>query len=135
MDIPPMEISSQSLSFNKPVTASTNPNPRWRDAGSVNNGEWVGHYWNPANDDQTPWVEIDLEKPEKISKAILFESGKAINAFEIQYLKDNVWETAYVGNSVENGKPIALPEITTQKVRLVLNEFSSVPGIYEFIIL
>lgn len=135
MDIPSMEIFPQSLSFNKPVTASTNPNPRWRDAGSVNNGEWVGHYWNPANDDQTPWVEIDLEKPEEISKVILFESGKAITAFEIQYLKDDGWETAYAGNSVENAKPIDLPGITTRKVRLVLNEFSSVPGIYEFIIL
>ncbi len=135
MDIPSMEIFPQSLSFNKPVTASTNPNPHWRDASSVNNGEWVGHYWNPANDDQTPWVEIDLEKPEEISKVILFESGKAITAFEIQYLKDDVWETAYAGNSVENAKPIDLPGITTQKVRLVLNGFSSVPGIYEFIIL
>ena len=135
MDIPPMEIFPQSLSYNKPVTASTNPNPRWRDAGSVNNGEWVGHYWNPANDDQSPWVEIDLEKPEKISKVILFESGKAITAFEIQYLNDDVWETAYSGNSVENAKPIDLSGVTAQKVRLVLKEFSSVPGIYEFIIL
>jgi alpha-L-fucosidase len=135
MDISPTKISSQSLSFNKPVTASTNPNPHWRDASSVNNGEWVGHYWNPANDDQTPWVEIDLETPEKISKVILFESGKAIEKFEIQYMKNDVWVTVYAGNSVENGKPLALPVIVAQKVRLVLNEFSSVPGIYEFMIL
>jgi alpha-L-fucosidase len=135
MDIPPMEAYPQSLSYNKPVTASTNPSPRWRDAGSVNNGEWVGHYWAPAENDQLPWVEIDLENPEKISKVILFESGKAISAFEIQYLKDDVWEKAYAGNAIENGQPITLPEITTQKVRLVLNDFSSLPGIYEFIIL
>jgi alpha-L-fucosidase len=135
MDIPPMEIPAQSLSFNKPVKASTIPNPDWRGATSVNNGDWVGHYWTPANEDKTPWVEIDLEKPEKISKFILFESGEAIHEFMIQYLKDDVWETAYTGNSVENGKPVALPEITAQKVRLVLVEFSSVPGIYELIIL
>jgi alpha-L-fucosidase len=135
MDILPMEIFSQSLSFNKPVTASTNPSPRWRDAGSVNNGEWVGHYWKPADDDQTPWVEINLEKPEAISNIILYESGQAIEAFEIQYLKGEVWETAYTGKSVENGNPIDLPGVTAQKVRLVLKAFSSVPGIYEFIIL
>lgn len=135
MDIPPMETFPQSLSFNKPVTASTNPNPRWRDAASVNNGEWSGHYWNPANDDQAPWVEIDLQKPEEISKVVLFESGKTINAFELQYLKDDVWVTAFAGNSFENGEPIELPVIMAQKVRLVLKEFSSVPGIYEFIIL
>ena len=135
MDIPPMEIPSQSLSFNRPVKASTNPNPHWRDAGSVNNGDWVGHSWAPADEDKMPWVEIDLEGPEEVSQVIIFESGKAIESFEIQYLKDDVWVTAYTGNSVENGKPIDLPVITAQKVRLVLNEFSSVPGIYEFIIL
>ncbi len=135
MDITPMEVFAQSLSYDKPVTASTNPDPHWRDAGSVNNGEWVGHYWTPAKDDRSPWVEIDLEKPEKISKAIVFESGKAIKAFEIHYLEDDVWKTAYQGTSPENGNPINLPEMTAQKVRLVLKEFSSVPGIYEFIIL
>lgn len=135
MDISPLEIPSQSLSFGKPVKASTNPNPRWRDAGSVNNGDWVGHFWTPAEDDQKPWVEIDLEKPEKVSKFILFESGKAIEKYKIQYLKDDVWETAYTGNSVENAKPIDIPEFTAQKLRLVLDEFSSIPGIYELIIL
>lgn len=135
MDITPMEVFAQSLSYDKPVTASTNPDPHWRDAGSVNNGEWVGHYWTPAKDDRSPWVEIDLEKPEKISKAIVFESGKAIKAFEIHYLEDDVWKTAYQGTSPENGNPINLREMTAQKVRLVLKEFSSVPGIYEFIIL
>jgi hypothetical protein len=71
----------------------------------------------------------------KISKVILFERGKAITSFEILYLKNDVWETAYTGNAIENGKPIELHGITAQKVRLVLNEYSSVPGIYEFTIL
>ncbi|HPF04036.1 MAG TPA: alpha-L-fucosidase [Bacteroidales bacterium] len=36
MDIPPMEIPAQSLSYNKPVKASANPDPRWRGSNSVN---------------------------------------------------------------------------------------------------
>jgi alpha-L-fucosidase len=97
--------------------------------------DWVGHYWTPAKDDKLPWVEIDLEQPEKISKAILFESGQAVKAFEIQYLKGDSWKTVYTGNSVENGEPIELPDFTAQKVRLVLTGFSAVPGIYEVIFL
>ncbi|MBN2632387.1 MAG: alpha-L-fucosidase [Bacteroidales bacterium] len=135
MAIAPMEIAAQSLSYNKPVKASTNPDPRWRGANSVNNGEWVGHYWTPGTDDKTPWLEIDLEKPEKISKFILFESGQAINEFKIQYLQDDAWETAYTGKEVENGKALVFSEITAQKVRLLLTGFSSVPGIFEIIIL
>ena len=135
MNILPTEIQSESLSFNKPVKASTNPNPHWRDASSVNNGDWVGHFWSPAGDDKTPWVEIDLVNPVEISKAIIFESGKAVEAFELQYFSVNDWKTAWSGTTVSNGEIVEIPGITTQKVRLVLNKYSNTPGIYEFIIL
>jgi alpha-L-fucosidase len=135
MDIVPMEIPPQSLSFKKPVKASTNPRPRWRDAGSVNNGDWVGHYWTPAADDERPWVEIDLQKQEKISTVILFESGRSVEEFNIQIFKDESWQTVYSGTTIDNGSPISFPEVTAQKVRLVMTDYSSVPGIYEMIIL
>lgn len=135
MEIPVMTIPSQSLSFGKPVSASSNPNPHWRDAGSVNDGDWVGHFWTPAEEDEKPWVEIDLEKPEKISKCILFESGNAVEGFELQYLNDDVWETAYTGESITNGIVIPLPEITAQKIRLVVTKAVDVPGVYEIVVL
>ncbi len=135
MEIPVMEIQSQSLSYNKPVKASTNPNPHWRDAKSVNDGDWVGHFWTPAKDDKTPWVEIDLGQAEKISEVIIFESGKVVEAYEIQYLSGNKWETAHKGKTIEDGKTIKLPNVTAQNIRLVLTGFSAIPGIYEMIIL
>jgi len=134
MDIPVMEIQSQSLSYNKTAKASTNPNPHWRDVKSVNDGDWVGHFWTPAKDDKTPWVEIDLGQPEKISEVIIFESGKVVEAYEIQYLSGNKWETVHKGKTIENGKTIKLPNITAQNIRLVLTGFSATPGIYEMII-
>ena len=140
MVVEPVDVKPNSLSFQKEVTGSSNlkghwSNHQWVEIEAITNGDWSGTFWHPAKDDANPWVEIDLGKPEKISKVILFERGKAINAFEIQYLKDNVWETAYTGYEVENAEPIELYGITAQKVRLVLTEFSSVPGIYEFMIL
>ena len=135
MDITPVEIKSESLSYNKPVNASSNPNPHWRDASSVNNGDWVGHFWSPSAQDKKPWVEIDLGEPVEVSKAILFESGKAVEAFQIQYLADGNWKTAYTGTTINNGEAIEIPGITTRKIRLVVVDYSSTPGIYEFIIL
>ena len=38
MSIKPMEISSQSLTYNKKATASSNPDPHWRGITSINNG-------------------------------------------------------------------------------------------------
>jgi alpha-L-fucosidase len=71
MDIKPLDIQPQSLSYMKKVMASSNPDPEWTDIKSINNGDWVGTYWQPAKDDKVPWAEIDLGKPQKVSKAVL----------------------------------------------------------------
>jgi hypothetical protein len=135
MQIKPMDIKAESLSFNKTVTASSNPDQHWRGVKSIVNGDWSGHFWMPADDDKAPWAEIDLGKPEKLSKAVIYESGDPIKAFEIQYLKDNTWTTACTGSRIGSMAGIKLPGITAQKVRLVLKEFSNTPGIYEFVLL
>lgn len=135
MDIKPMDIGSQSLSFNKKVTASSNPNPDWNGVTSVNNGDWVGHEWKPAKEDKTPWAEFDLGKPVKVSKAIIYESGKAVKAFELQYQSGEAWKTVYKGTTIGSKADIKLPDFTAQKVRLVLTDFSQVPGIYEVVLL
>ncbi len=135
MTIQPMEIGSQSLSYQQKVKASSNPNPNWNGISSINNGDWVGHFWSPAKDDKTPWAEIDLGKPIKVSNAIIYESGKAVKAFELQYLAGETWKTAYKGTTIGSKAEIKLPRFTAQKVRLLLTEFSQVPGIYEIVLL
>ncbi|HEX7411087.1 MAG TPA: alpha-L-fucosidase [Bacteroidales bacterium] len=135
MDIHPMDIGSQSLSYNKKVAASSNPNPDWNSVSSINNGDWVGHEWKPAKEDKTPWAEIDFSKPEKVSKVIIYESGKAVNAFELQYKSGEVWKSVYKGTTIGSKLEIKLPNFTAQKVRLLLTGFSQVLGIYEIVLL
>jgi len=135
MEIQPMDIGSQSFSYSKKVAASSNPNPKWNDVSSINNGDWVGQEWKPAKVDKTPWAEIDFGKPEKVSKAIIYESGKAVKAFELQYQLGEVWKSVYKGTTIGSMLEIKLPEFTSQKVRLLLTEFSVVPGIYEIVLL
>ena len=135
MDISPLEIGSQSLSYNQKVKASSNPNPGWKGVSTINNGDWVGRFWMPAKGDKTPWVEIDLGKPVKISKAIIYESGKAVKSFELQYQVGDMWKTMYIGTTIGSKAEIKLPKTTVQKVRLVLKDYSQVPGIYEIVLL
>lgn len=135
MEIQPMEISSESLSYGKKVSASTIPSPNWNGASSINNGDWVGHFWKPAEDDKTPWVELDLGKPGKISRAIVYESGTAVKAFELQALVGDKWKTIYKGTTIGSKADIKLPKTTAQKIRLVLKEYSQAPGIYEMVLL
>jgi len=135
MDIKPMEIGSQSLSYNQKVNASSNPNPKWNGAASVINGDWVGHEWKPAKEDKKPWVEIDLGKQVKVSSAIIYESGRAVKAFELQFQSGEEWKTAYKGTTIGSKAEVKFPGFTAQKVRLLLTEFSQVPGIYEIVLL
>ncbi len=135
MDIEPMNIASESLSYGKKVTASTDPDPHWHGASTINNGDWVGHSWRPAKEDKTPWAEIDLGKPVVISKAVIYEHGHAVNGFEIQYLSDKNWKTVHKGTTIGSKVEIKLPKFTANKVRLLLTGTSQVPEIYEIILL
>ncbi len=134
MDIRPMEIASQSLSYNKNVIASSDK-PKRPDISSINNGDWVGHAWSPEKEDKNPWAEIDLGKAEKLSKAIIYERGQSVKSFELQYLSGEKWKTIYKGKTIGKKAEFKLPKTTARKVRLVLTDFSQVPGIYEIVLL
>jgi alpha-L-fucosidase len=140
MNIEPMEINSNSLSYMKPLTASTNPkghwsNHQWVELNAVTNGDWSGAFWEPEATDLKPWVEIDLGTPEKISKANLYERGQSVKSYELQALSGEKWKTIYKGTTIGSKAEIKLPKTITQKVRLVIKEYSQAPGIYEIVLL
>lgn len=139
MNVKPIDVTPHALSFMKPVNGSSNLKPiwidfQWTDLRSVNNGDWSGSFWQAANDDKNPWVEIDLGKPEKISKALIYESGKKINGFELQYQSGEGWKTFYKGTTIGATADIKFSPVTARKVRLQILSFSSAPGIYEIML-
>jgi alpha-L-fucosidase len=135
LDIKPLEIPSQSPSFKRQVIASSESNPDWNGASSVNDGDWVGHSWMPARGDSQPWIGITLDRHEKISKAILYESGSSVSAFEIQYLKGEEWNTLYKGAGIGSRDEIEFPAVEAKKVRLLITGYSDIPSIYEMVLL
>lgn len=140
MNIAPMEISSNSLSFQRPITASSNlkghwSNHQWVDLKAVNNGDWSGAFWEPEGNDKEPWVELDLGEQKKVTKAIIYERGTAVSAFEIQAEEGEQWKTVYTGTAIGNKAEMEIPGTEAQKFRLVLKGFSGVPGIYEIVLL
>jgi len=135
MDIKPLEVSAQSVSYKKKITASTNPHRWWYDVESVNNGDWVGHGWRPAKEDKQPWAEIDLGKTEKISSAIIYETGNAVKAFEIQYLVGETWKTAFKGKNFKHRIQCNFKPVNAQKMRLQITNSTDIPEILELIFL
>lgn len=140
MEIKPMEISSNSLSFAKPMTASSNPgghwsNHQWVDLAAVTNGDWSGAFWEPDPKDTNPWIEIDLGKTQKVSRAFIYERGKSVTSFELQYLKGETWKTAFKGTTIGSKAELKLRDFEARKVRLSIKGFKETPGIYEVILM
>jgi alpha-L-fucosidase len=140
MNVKPMDVMPQSISFNKKVSVSSNPDPKWinhewTDLKSVNNGDWSGSFWLAADDDKAPWVEIDLGKAEKFSKVVLYESGLNIKSYELQYKAGNDWKTFHKGTSVGQRSEITVSPVNAQVIRLLITSCTKAPGIYEMMLL
>jgi alpha-L-fucosidase len=140
MAIKPLDVSPQSLSYMKKVSASSNTVPKWieyqwMDLKSINNGDWVGAFWESATDDKTPWVEIDLGKPQRISKVVLYERGLNITSFDLQYKSGGGWISFHKGTTVGPRAEIETQPVEAQVIRLTINAFSATPGIYEIMLL
>jgi alpha-L-fucosidase len=134
MDIKALGVVPQSLSYTKELKASSNPNPHWNGIESINNGDWVGTFWQPADDDKLPWAEIDLGSIQEISKVVVYESGKNIKSFELQYKSGEEWKTLYKGTTIGSKAEIVFPSTEIKFIRLVIKSFSDTPGIYEILV-
>jgi alpha-L-fucosidase len=84
MVVEPVDVKSNSLSYQKEVTCSSNlkghwSNHQWVEIEAITNGDWSGTFWHPASDDINPWVEIDLGKPDENFKSHSVRKGKSNN--------------------------------------------------------
>lgn len=140
MNIKPADMTSQSISFMKSVKGSSNEkgqwiNHQWVDLAAINNGDWSGSFWQPAEDDRKPWVEFDLGKKEKISKAILYESGSNVKSFEFQYKSGDSWTTFHKGSIIGPRAELTFKTVDSQYIRFVVTSYSGILQFYEISLL
>jgi len=140
MNATPVDVVSQSISYMKKVTASSNEkgqwiNHQWVDLKAINNGDWSGSFWQPADEDKTPWIEFDLGKSQKISKAILYESGNNVESFELQCKAGDQWKTFYKGTGIGERSEITFEPVEAGIVRLLIGSGKSTVQIYEVMFL
>jgi alpha-L-fucosidase len=140
MNVPPFDLPSQSLSYLKEVTGSSNNraqwiNHQWTDIKSVTNGDWSGSFWQPAEGDMMPWVEINLGEPQRFSRIVLYESMQNVLSYELQYKDGEKWKTFHIGTTIGLRQEIKVKPVNSQYIRMVINSFSSTPQIYEIMVM
>ena len=156
--IPPF-TKTKSLAYYRPAKVSSSVAPTFmHDAGAIFDDN-EGTYWTPGrnplladsisgikfDDGYNPknpvwlnngWVEVDLGKPTKISRAVIKgttgwnNNYLGVTSFKIEYKKKGNWVTIVSGTSLE--KPITFPTpIEAQTIRLSV-EAPGKPAITEF---
>ena len=133
MDIVPVEVKSNSKSYGKPVTVSSKFRRHWAE-GLIVNGDWSAQYWNPAEGDDEPWVEIDLGSVQRVKNVAIYERDENIKAFDLQYYTKGKWQSFYQGKGIGPELNLSFPERELDKIRFVIKEFDGVPGIYEIVV-
>ena len=140
MDIKPVDVAPQSLSYLKEIKVSSNQDEMWvdfqyMDKASITNGDWVGTFWQPADDDKSPWIEIDLGQQQKVSNVVIYEGGQNVKSFELQYKSGEEWINFYTGTKVGTRKEISIKPIEARSVRLLIDSFENTPRIFEIMLL
>lgn len=139
----------------KKAIRSAPPLPLSEDKPATASGQWPGNYgadkavdgdagsfWAMANGEKAAWLEVDLGKPQKASRAVIQEVCTAprqplVGKFVIEARQaDGAWKTVAEGDGIGAEKELKFAPAQAQKFRLRILDFkhpaSSVPVIGEF---
>lgn len=89
-------------------------------------------FWSPKEGTQEAYIEFELPQIKTFDKAILMENiknGQRIEAFKIEYLKDNEWINIYNGTVVGYKRICIFEQISTKKVRITITKSRWCPEI------
>jgi len=153
IDRPAIELSaiyppsvSGSLAYLKPATVSSSIAPLFMHTAQAAIDDNVGTFWSLGRNDsvaatiigkkfetqhdpkaevwnKTGWLEVDLEAPKTVIKAIIQElpwgDYAPITSFSISYEEKGSWKTAFSGTTIGKKLEVSLPKpVTARKFRL-----------------
>ena len=136
-----MELASQSvpepvsLAYKAKATASNIYHKQAEysaDKAVDGNGETR---WATDSGTKSAWLELDLGKPTKMSRAIMkqaFPELKRIRKYAIEYWQDGQWKACYHGENPGANISAKFNPITAQRVRLNIIESTDGPTVWEF---
>jgi alpha-L-fucosidase len=92
--------------------------------------------WAADNGVKSAWLEVDLEKEETFSKALINEAyPERVQKYQLQKKVGDEWVTFYEGTTIGDKKVVAFDEVKARCVRLNVLESTDGPTIFEFQVL
>ncbi len=125
-----------SLSYGKPVRASSNWNAKEYSVASAFDGN-LATRWGAEPGSRSGWIEVDLTKPEEVKKFVISEINfPRTQSFriEVRASETDEWTTAFQGTVIgKQGFTIPFEKpVTARFVRLNILSATEVPTLEEF---
>ncbi len=130
-DIAPIDVPLLSYGYARTVRQNDTTGPGWHRADWAVDDDFAST-WRCSKEES--WMEIDLEKKEKISRLMIFESGNRIQKFKIEVKDGNDWLSLHEGTTVGEKLVIPLQPVKTQYIRFQILESESPAVISEFLV-
>jgi|GEM_PF-1372300 len=121
-------VYTGNLAIGATASASSSAMPASNANDGIANSRWNAGTGTSGNQ----WLEMNLGSAKKISKVVLSEAIQRITSYNLQYYNGSSWVNLDTG-TVLGYKTITFAEVTTSRVRLLINSTSgSSATIYEF---
>lgn len=102
-------------------------------AASYANDDDLATRWNVGQNPGTnEWLELDFPRAINFSRTAYVQFGARINGYQIQHWNGGGWVTDVNGGTMGATGSDTFAMITSDKVRLLITNFTSSPSLYEF---
>jgi alpha-L-fucosidase len=132
MTIPPVIIACESLAAGKPATASSVLEPTEKHVPGNAFDENPHSHWVTAPGTKQAVVEVDLQKPYRLGRAVIQETYPGrIKNFRLEYKQGDQWKAIVHGQYIGRERRIEFPPVEARYVRLNILEAAHPPAIQE----
>ncbi|MFB5266078.1 alpha-L-fucosidase [Paenibacillus enshidis] len=122
------QLQNNFLVQNVTLTASSSKHQP-ESMNELTNGRLEG-YWQPAEDDREPWIQVILPETIELNTVILQEQilqGQRVEAFEVWTADHREWSRIAEGTVIGYKKIVSVPHMRADRVKIVFKKFRGFP--------
>jgi alpha-L-fucosidase len=125
-------VISSNIAKNRPVDSSWGHDMSIMDFA---NDDKFNTWWSSHPSVQKPWFEVMLSRSDSEFNMVVItepEGHNRIEKYRLEYFSNNEWRPILTGTNTDRIKVHRFNKIWGSKIRLLIDGFSSAPGIAEF---
>lgn len=91
-------------------------------------------FWQPATDEKTVTIEVDLPKPQVVHFIVLqeyIEKGQRVKSFHIQGLTNDGWKSLTAGTTIGYKRILKIVPVSLQQIRVQIDDAKAPPVLRE----